>query len=332
MKKLTFRAPGGTPLLDVVSYGRGGPAVQLTPAQVEHIRRTVRRVPEVMVKVLSSGGQDLKSIGKHVEYIDRHGKLPLETDDGERLFGQASKALLADWDLDLEDKRRRNDLTPTNARRPPKLVYKIMFSMPEGTPPEKVRDAVRNFAREEFALKHRYAFVLHTDEPHPHVHMVVKAVSEQGTRLNTRKATLRLWRSEFARHLRALGVEANATERAVRGVQRKAKKDPIHRAALRGDSTFLREQVERAAADLTKGRLVDNSGRATLARTRQSVERGWLMIARSLADAGEQQLANEVRQFVARLPEIQTEREAIVERLSQRIRETRTRIQESPIR
>lgn len=77
---------------------QGGPSGQLTPAQVEHIRRTVRHVPEVMVKVLSKGGQDLRSVGKHVDYIDRHGKLPLETDDGERLFGQASKMLLAEGD------------------------------------------------------------------------------------------------------------------------------------------------------------------------------------------------------------------------------------------
>ncbi len=66
--------------------------------------------------------------------------------------------------------------------------------------------AVRNFAREELALKHRYAMVLHTDEPHAHVHLVVKAVSAQGVRLNIRKATLHWWRSELAAHLRALGV------------------------------------------------------------------------------------------------------------------------------
>ena len=30
------------------------------------------------------------------------------------------------------------------------------------------------FPREEFALKQRYAFVLHTDEPHPRVHAVFK--------------------------------------------------------------------------------------------------------------------------------------------------------------
>jgi len=36
--------------------------------------------------------------------------------------------------------------------------------MPAGTPPEKVQAAVRNFAREEFALKHCYVMALHTDE------------------------------------------------------------------------------------------------------------------------------------------------------------------------
>jgi hypothetical protein len=54
---------------------------------------------------------------------------------------------------------------------------------------------------------------LHTDQAHPHVHVVVKALSEQGGRLNIRKATLREWRRDFARYLRDLGIEANATGR-----------------------------------------------------------------------------------------------------------------------
>jgi hypothetical protein len=68
-----------------------------------------------------------------------------------------------------------------------------MFSMPPGTPPDKVLGAVRNLAREEFWGQHRYALALHTDEAHPHVHLVLKAVSEQGVRLNIKKATLRHW-------------------------------------------------------------------------------------------------------------------------------------------
>ena len=207
MSKRTFRIREGTPLLDVVSYGRGGPGEsggRLTPAQVDQIRRTARRTPEVVVKVLPRASNDLKAVGKHLDYIGRYEKLELESDDGERLSGRIGKALLDDWDLDIDDVRRQATLAATKGRKAPKLVHKLMFSMPPGTPPDKVLRAVRNFAREEFWGQHRYAFVLHTDEAHPHVHLVLKAVSEQGVRLNIKKATLRHWRSEFARNLRLL--------------------------------------------------------------------------------------------------------------------------------
>jgi hypothetical protein len=36
--------------------------------------------------------------------------------------------------------------------------------MPSPTPPEKVLAAARKFAREKFALQHRHAMVLHTDQ------------------------------------------------------------------------------------------------------------------------------------------------------------------------
>jgi type IV secretory pathway VirD2 relaxase len=68
-----------------------------------------------------------------------------------------------------------------------------------------VLSAIKNFAREEFGLKHRYAMVPHIDEPHPYVHLVVKAMGEDGKRLNIRRATLREWRREFARYLGGQG-------------------------------------------------------------------------------------------------------------------------------
>ena len=70
---------------------------------------------------------------------------------------------------------------------------------------KKVLAAVRKLAVNEFAFQHRYALVLHTDEAHPHVHLVVKAESEQGERLNIRKATLRHWRQQFAENLARAG-------------------------------------------------------------------------------------------------------------------------------
>jgi hypothetical protein len=102
-------------------------------------------------------------------------------------------------------------------RTAPKLVHKILFSMPPRTPPDKLLAAVRNFAPQEFADRHRYALALHTNEPHPHAHMVLKAMTEGWEyHLNIRKPMLPEWRKEFARQLCALGVPAKATRRTAR--------------------------------------------------------------------------------------------------------------------
>ena len=179
----------------------------------------------------------------------------------------ASAALIDDWDLELDAKRPPTaDHKPRQTGKQPKLVHKMIFSMPAGTPPEKVLAAVKDFAREEFGAKHRYAMVLHTDEPHPHVHMVVKAMGYDGTRLNIRKATLREWRREFARHLREHGVAANATERAVRGVTKPQKQDGIYRAERRRDSTHWRQRTEAVAREMTPdGEIRPEPGKARVA-------------------------------------------------------------------
>jgi hypothetical protein len=312
----------GVPLLDIASYARRGPGHRdrLSPAEVQQIARTVRRTPEVMVKVLSRGGQDLGAVRRHLDYLHLRddGEIELETDDGERLSGQGiSKDLLQDWDLDLEEHRRQSDLDARRSRSP-KLVHKLMFSMPAGTPPEKVLAAVKNFAREEFGLKHRYGMVLHTDEPHPHVHMVVKAVSEQGVRLHIQKATLREWRRQFARQLRALGVPANATERAVRGQLHPQTLDGIYRAARRGQSTHMRQRVEAVARQLRKDGLPTERGKSSLLETRQEVERGWRAVSDILVGEGQRELAAHVRRFVAEMPSPRTENEQIAAQLKQR--------------
>jgi hypothetical protein len=321
----TFRLPKDQPLLNLASYARGGlrdTGARLTPAQMEHIRRTVQRVPEAVVKVLPRGSNDIKAAGKHLDYIGRYGELELEGEDGERLHGRIGEALLEDWDLDIDDLRRQATLASANGRKPPKLIHKLMFSMSPGTPPEKVREAVRNFAQEQFWGQHRYAFVLHTDEPHPHVHLVMKAVSEQGVRLNIKKATLRHWRAEFAHHLRLLGVAANATERAVRGETRKAKKDGIYRASLRGDSTYMRAQADAVAAELLKGNIRAEAGKRKLVETRRAVEEGWRSVADLLVSDGRGSVAEDVMRFVERLPSVQTEREWLRDQLRDRVRQS----------
>ena len=318
----------GRPLLDIASYARQGPGRRdrLSPEEIEHISLTVHRTPEVMVKVLTRGGQNLGAVRKHFQYLNRKGELEIETDGGQRLSGKGvERDLIDDWDLDIEEHRRSANLDARPGRRPPKMVHKVLFSMPPGTPPQKVLEAVKNLAREEFSLKHRYAMVLHTDEPHPHVHMVIKAVSEQGERLNIRKATLRGWRREFARYLRARGVPANATERAVRAESRSAKLDGMYRAEQRGESWRIRERVEEVGRELRRGRLLAEPGKVRLIQTRHAVEQGWREASEILAAYGHRELAKKITQFVSRKLHARTDREIIAEGLRKHHREAQAR-------
>ncbi|MGP8035559.1 MAG: relaxase/mobilization nuclease domain-containing protein [Steroidobacteraceae bacterium] len=319
MKNL-IEGGGGQGWLDIGSYARYGPGRRdrLSPAQIDVIARTVHRTPEVMVKVLNRGGQNLGAVARHLDYLTRKGELEIETDEGDRLQGKGAEAeLLDDWDLDLDEQRATADLKARGTRNPPKLVQKLMFSMPAGTPPEKVLAAVKTLAREEFGLKHRYAMVLHTDEPHPHVHLVVKAMGADGKRLNIRRSTLRGWRREFARHLRAEGVAANATPRQVRGQTKPPKADGIYRAALRGVSTQHQERQEEVARELAAaaGQVTTEPGKNRLLKTRCEIVRGWNVVADSLVMQGQVKLALAVRRFVVRMPPPRTEKEQIAERL-----------------
>jgi len=132
-------------------------------------------VPEVVVKV-SGGARTVRGVAAHLDYIGREGRGEVQTDGGDRLQGRGfEKALLDDWDLDLDEHRRHTQRAIGGGRKSPKLVHNLVFSMPKGTPPEKVVRAVHVFAREKFALSHRYAMALHADQGHPHVHVVVKA-------------------------------------------------------------------------------------------------------------------------------------------------------------
>ncbi len=309
------------PLLDIVSYGRRGPgSPSLTRAQMEHGGRTVRRVPEVMIRV-SGGARTVRGVQTHLDYIGREGQGQVENDQGELLEGKGfEKALLEDWDLDLEAHARHTERAIAAGRKPPKLVHNLIFSMPKGTPPDKLYTAVKWFAMEKFALQHRYAMAMHTDQGAPHVHVVVKAMSEQGVRLNIRKATLREWRQDFAHYLRELGVEANATERAVRGETRSNKTTGIYRAMSRGDSTHYRDRAESVARELSRGALVPETGKSRVVETRKEVVRGWLGFATGLEREGQHELAAHVRQFVDRMPPAQTEKEWIAAELMKRQR------------
>jgi len=322
MKRL-IDAREGRPWIDPVSYGRRSPGARgrLGPAAYEAIARTTARAPEVMVKV-TGGGRSVGKVRDSIDYFHRQGELEIETDDGFRLRGKGvEKELVKDWELQLESWRARTPYSGKPGRRSPRLVHNLMFSMPAGTPPQKVLAAVRKFGTEKFAGNHRYAMVLHTDQKHPHVHMWVKVMGDNGRKLRIDKATLRAWRHDFAKYLRELGVAANATDRVTRGVTKPQKLDGIYRANMRKDSHHMIGRAERVGSELLKGDLKIEPAKSQMMKTREALRSGWLAIGEQLKSEGRFALADQVKAFLRNLPEVRTEKEGIAAAILERARQ-----------
>lgn len=345
--------------LEPWSRGRKGPATvqplfnPSSPESMAALNSTLNRAPEVMVKV-TGGGKDTGTAQAHIAYIDRQGVLDIYTDDGDFLNGKdVAKFLVDDWGLDetIKGKQRqapgdgeldKNGKPKRDSR--PKLVHNIVLSMPKGTPPQAVLAAAQFFAKENFALSYRYAMVLHdpaTDPKHektqsgknPHVHLVVKAVSETGERLYIRRETLQLWREQFAQALRAQGVQANATPAAIRGKGKSSAKSSIHQHQERLEkwrtegknegknlkppipSNLLQSQVERVLNELINGVKPDLSSKEKLLATRDKVLKDWLATEKALRDAGKNSDADRVLDFVNSLPTVKTDHDLLLEQM-----------------
>jgi len=245
--------------------------------------RVARGSPEVMVKItgFGRGGDHIRA---HLGYITRNGRLELETDRGDILRDrEAVRDLLGQWSDDIDSSPRHKNQRDT---------MHLVLSMPEGTPETAVRNAARAYAKRTFGANHEYVFVLHTDEPHPHVHLTVRISGFDGRRLNPRKADLQAWREAFAREMRDQGIDTEATPRSVRGVVRKAEKGVV-RHIERGDArrgprgprvktARIREVAEELLAEVDGRPVAGRPWEARIRQRQQFVRNAWLNAAMAL--------------------------------------------------
>ena len=198
------------------------------------LQRIVAKAPEVMVKITGK----TKTVGhlkSHLEYITRNGELAAETETGAVMEGRRGlRDIQAQWadDAALDHGRRRDG----------PLSHNIIFSMPPGTDPIAVKDAVRAFAIETFGGQHDYVFVQHLDDEHPHVHLTVRSLGYEGKRLNPRKADLATWRERFA------GRIAIARRRGGSDATTRARQDKEGRTRRRSFDQRARRAAARGAA------------------------------------------------------------------------------------
>ena len=248
------------------------------------IEATVRRAPQVMVKV-TGGGRGMRAIAAHFRYITKNGRLEIEDDRGVIERGKdVVKDIEGQWRFDgafIGDEGHRRE------------AFNIMLSMPRGTDPQIVLRAAREFAKIEFA-DHRYVMVLHDHQANPHVHLSVKTRSKHGQRLNPRKADLHRWRERFAERLHEWGVDAEASRQVTRGEDRKQL--DLWRIKAGRDGRLQSINARAKASSVTR------PGRAEALKT-------WTRIANVLATSASTQdklLARQVAEFVKDMPILRT--------------------------
>jgi len=259
------------------------------------IEATVRRAPQVMVKV-TGGGRGMAAIRAHFRYISKNGRLDIEDDREVIERGKdAVKDIERQWQFGGayigEEGYRRE-------------AFNVMLSMPRGTDPMIVQRAAREFAKIEF-VDHRYVMVLHDHQANPHVHLSVKAESKHGQRLNPRKADLHGWRETFAERLREWGIDAEATRQASRGEYRN--RYELWRIKAREQGRLRKERPQRKTGEPHR-------------LSRQEALDAWRQIFVALADSrskDDQALAKRIADFVKDMPmmsktvEVQRDRQRV---------------------
>lgn len=230
-----LRAPhelafAGTGRISDAIGGRVAPSSRARSARaLQTIERTARRAPQVVVKITSRIHGAASTVGA-MTYVGRVGMsdrepIGIETSEGRHLASAHDMLMLArEWQQwEQADEARRKGAT----------AIAMVFSMPPGTDAEKVRDAVRELAETDMANR-RWVMTLHTDEAHPHVHLIIAGRDNDGRRFNPNREFLQHCRERFAENLRARGIEADATPRKTRGYPPKTDPTPVVKMRNRG--------------------------------------------------------------------------------------------------
>lgn len=285
----------------------------LSPDAKARLARIVRRAPEVVVKV-TGRARGVPGLKAHLDYVTRNGKLAAETQTGELLQDRASiRHLHDDW-LMANAVNARGRTNPEAAQS-----VGVILSMAAGSPRDRVQDAARTWARETFGDRHDWIMVRHDDKDHPHVHVTVRAVGSDGRRLAPGPKDLQEWRERFARELRRLGVEAEATPRQARGKTQRSDRDAIHQAERRGGEPRVRQFQKGDATRVAERPAppeVQKSHRHIQDR-QETIRAVYLEHAASLAngDPEDRRLARDIQRFVSELPVPLTRRQRLTTEL-----------------
>ena len=289
----------------------GGGKLTISPAARSRLRRIAKRTPEVVVKLTGRTRRGPVHLKHHLDYISRNVKLVMTTQSGEQITDRDRLRTLHDDWVGLNATQQVARPSPNAAES-----VSIVLSMSPQTPADKVEQAAQVWARETLGGKYDYVMVRHDPErdkkqtTRPHIHVTVRAVGYDGKRLSPGPEDLRLWREHFARELRRLGVEAEATPRQARGIVQKSKKNAIYhmeeKAKKQGrPEPYVLQQQRRAAEKKAQVPEQEPTIWETKIQARQhSYKMAYLSYADELdrGDEDARRVARDLRKFVADMP------------------------------
>jgi len=297
------RSKGGSPpLRGKVNISAG--------AKSRNVIKTIRNAPQVMVKI-TGNSSGMKQVKHHLDYISRNGDVELINELGESIHGKVN---LKDYKEELKASQ-----VPEESKR--REFIHVILSMPEGTDKVAFKQSLIDFAKEEFSNR-QYVIAIHDDTDHVHAHINVNTRDidrADEPRLNPRKADLQRWRQGFADKLNDNGIEATASYRTARFNYRRPEKAAIRqirsdnpessvfnkkRAAKKG--LVDKPRVPRIYQNLSKEieEAVKRKIRPTnpaienIEKSREIVLEAWHKVVANLEKSNNQDLANEVRNFI----------------------------------
>jgi hypothetical protein len=230
--------------------------------------RIAQRRPQAVLKITRYGHGGAKILA-HIHYVQRHGKLALEDENGEqiedpralrrrvRLWTEQAGATMAEPGTDVARKRR--------------VTAHFILDAGKDADREALRKSVREFLAERFGKAgHEYLFARHDDTNQPHVHVVLNMMDGQGRRLHTSVAEVQRWREQFAEVARANGIEVDASRAWERGKAPSRSRGLMKYGAPR-PTRWTREQVRRGLA-ARKERLLSDAALATARGDREGAK------------------------------------------------------------
>src|SRR5690606_24071177 len=169
-----------------------------------------------------------------------------------------------------------------------------------------------------------YLLVRHDDTDHPHCHLTVRSLGFSGRRLNPKRDDLQAWRVAFAAACRQHGIAAEATPRRTRGVVRKPKKQAVLHADKAKRSTVQKSKVRETLKAVTHPAAglqeLDRHAVEQQAQTRADWSRVADELSQDTTGTG-QDLARQIRSFLAHMPAPETERMQLQKQLRQHLQQ-----------